>query len=91
MMNILPNLKNLTFLDHNLRKFPEFTMEKYMVAICEIEDGPTHLVPLECARGLDKDSSLSLMNILHLGRNIEVNACVKQLFLSFHGGFLWLD
>ena len=34
---------------------------------------------------------MSLMYMLHFSQSIEVNACVKQLLVSFHGGCLWLD
>ena len=47
MQNILPNLKKMIFVDHDLRKFQEFIIEKYMVLVCETEDGPKHLVPME--------------------------------------------
>ena len=31
------------------------------------------------------------MHMLHFGCTTEVNTCIKQLLVSFHGGFLWLD
>ena len=46
---------------------------------------------MEWERGLDKVVLLSLMHMPHFGHSVEVNACVKQLLVSFHGGFLWLD
>ena len=52
--NILPNLKKMSFIDHDLRKIPEMAMDKYMVFFRDIEDGPTRLVPVEFPRGLDK-------------------------------------
>jgi hypothetical protein len=30
------------------------------------------------------------MKIPHLGRHQEVNACVKLLLASYHGGYLWV-
>ena len=81
----------MTFVDHDLRKFPKFAIDKYMVVVCETKEGPTHLFPMEWERGLDKVVLLSLMHMPHIGRSVEVNACVKQLLVSFHGGFIWLD
>jgi hypothetical protein len=31
------------------------------------------------------------MKILNFGRHQEVNACVKLLLASYHGGYLWLN
>ena len=91
MTSILPNMRNMTFVDHELRKIPKLEMEKSMVSICDIEYGHLCLVPMEWERGLDKVGLLSLMHMLHFGRSVEVNACVKKLLVSFHGGYLWLN
>ena len=63
-------MKTMIIVNHDLRKFPEFSLDKYMVAVYEIEDGPTHLVPMEWPRGLDKAGLLSLMHMSHFGRSI---------------------
>ena len=89
--NIIPNLKKMTFVDHDLQKFPYLAMDKYLISIKDIEDGPTRLVLMEWERGLEKVGLLSLMYMPHFGHSMDVNACVKQLLVSFHGGFLWLD
>jgi hypothetical protein len=34
---------------------------------------------------------LNVMKIPHFDRHQEVNACVKLLLASYHGGYLWLD
>ena len=88
---ILLNLKKIIFVNHDLQKFAEFTMNNYMVAVCDTEDGTTHLVPMKWARGLEKASLLSLMHMPHFGHSLELNACVKKLLVSFHSGFLWLE
>jgi hypothetical protein len=31
------------------------------------------------------------MKILHFGRHQEVNACVKLLLASYHGGYMWVN
>ena len=46
---------------------------------------------MEQVRGLVQEGLLSLMYMSHLHRSREVNPCVKQLLVSFHGGCLWLD
>ena len=91
MQSILPNLNNMTFVDHDLWKFLELATDKYIVSVKDTADGPMRLVPMEWARGLDKAGLLSLMYLSHFGRSTDVNVCVKQFLVSFHGGFLWLD
>jgi hypothetical protein len=31
------------------------------------------------------------MKIPHFGRHQEVNSCVNQMLVSYHGGYLWLN
>ena len=81
----------MTFGDHDIPKFPELDMKIYMVLVQDTPDRPKHLVPLEWARGLGQAGLLLLMYMSHFGRSTEVNACVKQLLVSFHGGCLWID
>jgi hypothetical protein len=40
---------------------------------------------------LMQSTFLNVMKILHFDRHQEVNACVKLLLASYHGGYLWLD
>ena len=77
IMNILLNMKKMNFVDHDMWKYLELAMEKYIVYVCNIESGPLLLVPMEWERGLEKDGLMSLMHISHFGCTIEVNACVK--------------
>ena len=53
-----------------------------------VEGEPILLVPMEWARGLEKSVFLSLMHMPHFGCTNEVNTCMKQLLVYFHGGFL---
>ena len=76
-MNIIPNLQKMGFVNHNLCKFLELAMNKYMMIVCEIEDVPIRTVQVEWAIGLDKVGSLLLMHLSHFGHTTEVNACVK--------------
>jgi hypothetical protein len=41
--------------------------------------------------GLDKSGILNLLEVPHFGCILEINACVKLLLSSIHGGTLWLD
>ena len=54
MANIILNLNKLGFIDHDLLKFPELEMKRYMTNVRETEDGPIHIVLMEWVRGLDK-------------------------------------
>ena len=67
MQNILPNLKKMTFVDQDQHKFLDLEMDKYMVAVKYTEDGLTHLVTMELARGLDNEGLFSLIYMPHLG------------------------
>ena len=53
-MNIIPNLKKMGFIDHDLGKFPKLDMKRYMTIAYETKDGPIHVVSMEWARGLHK-------------------------------------
>ena len=54
MENTIPNLQKMSFDDHDLRRFLELEMKKYMTIVYDTEDVPIHMVPMEWARGLDK-------------------------------------
>ena len=47
IMNILLNMKKMNFVDHDLWKYLDLAMEKYIVYVCNIEGGPLLLVPME--------------------------------------------
>jgi hypothetical protein len=40
---------------------------------------------------LAQSTLLNVMKIPHFDRHQEVNACVKLLLASYHGGYLWLN
>ena len=89
--NIIPNLQNMSFDDHDLRRFLELEMKKYMTIVYDTEDVPIHMVPMKWVRGLEKFGLLLSMHVPHLGRTTELNTFVKQLLVCFHYEFLWLD
>ena len=76
--NIIPNLKRMTFVYHNLRKFPGFAINKYMVVVRETEDGPKYLVLIKWDREIEKVGLLSVRHTPHFKRNVQVKACVQQ-------------
>ena len=47
MMDILPHLKKMGFIDYHLRKFPELEMKWYMNIVRENKDGPIHMVTMD--------------------------------------------
>jgi hypothetical protein len=48
-------------------------------------------IPQQWMMNLAQSTLLNVMQILHFGRHQEVNACVKLLLASYHGGYLSLD
>jgi hypothetical protein len=49
------------------------------------------IVPQLWTMDIARSTILNLMKISHLGRNQEVNVCVKLVLSCFHGGYLWLN
>ena len=69
MIDMVPNLKKMGFVNHDLHKFPELKMYRYMMISCGIKDGPIHMVPMEWERGLDKAGLFSLIYMPHFGHS----------------------
>jgi hypothetical protein len=49
------------------------------------------IIPQQWTMNLAQSTLLNVMKIPHFGRHQEVNACVKLLLASYHGGYLWLN
>ena len=81
--NTIPNLQKMGCFDHDLCKFLQLVMDRYMTTFRETKDGPMHMVPREWERGLDKYGLFSLMHMPHFGCTTEVNANVLNNF-SYH-------
>ena len=60
MVNIIPNLQKMSFVDHDLQRFTELEMKIYMAGVGDIEYGPLLMVAMEWERGLDKDGVISI-------------------------------
>ena len=60
VVNIIPNLQKMSFVDHDLQRFIELEMKIYMTGVGDIEYVPLCMVTMEWERGLDKDGVLSI-------------------------------
>lgn len=89
--NIIPNLKNVEFIDHDLCKFPKLVMNRYMCNVLDTQDGIIHMVLMGWSKGLHKYGLLLFMHTPHFGHTQKVKMCMKQLLVFFHGGCIWLD
>ena len=49
------------------------------------------LIPHQWTMNLTHSTFLNIMKMPHFGRHQEVNACVKLLLASYHGGYLWVN
>jgi hypothetical protein len=49
------------------------------------------IIPQQWTMDLAQSTLLNVMKIPHFRRHQEVNACVKLLLSSYHGGYLWLN
>ena len=60
----------MSFVDHDLYRFAELEMKRYMAGVCDIEYGPLRMVAMEWERGLDKDG------VLPIGKKLECQSTV---------------
>jgi hypothetical protein len=78
----------LKFCDFNLGDRKDYSMlspHKYMT----MKKGKnSKIVPQQWTMNLAQSNLLNVMNIPHFGRHQKVNACVKFLLVSYHGGYL---
>jgi hypothetical protein len=85
---------SLRFLDHDLtdpNNFPKLAPENYLCT-ASIPDSLIITIEIqEWATGLQITRILNLLEILHFGRSVEINICVKLFLSCVHEGFLWLD
>ena len=86
--DIVPTLMQLRYEDHDLLSLEDVTKDPYLPMV-SVECALIEQIPHDWARGFEKAGLLGLINTPHIGRPTEVNACVKQLFACFHGGYLW--
>ena len=90
LMDSIPNLRKLCFVDHDTKKHRFMDHKKYMDTLQETPNTPNKFVAKEQAKGLEQSRILSLLYMPHFGCNVPINTSFQQLLVFFHGGFLWL-
>ena len=88
--DILPNVEKLSYADHDTKPQPDLDRNNYMGIVQDTPQVPQWFVAKEWAKELEQSSILPLLYMPHFGRSTQINTCVKQLLLFFHGGVLWL-
>jgi hypothetical protein len=81
----------LKFSDFNLddrKVYSMLTPHKYLT---RKKGENSKIMPQSWTHNLAQSTLLNVMKIPHFGRHQEVNACVKLLLSSYHGGYLWLN
>ena len=73
VVNIIPNLQKMSFVDHDLQRFTELEMKIYMAGVGDIEYGPLCMVAMEWERGLDK------YGVLPIGKKLECQSTVPPV------------
>jgi hypothetical protein len=81
----------LKFCDFNLGDRKVYNMLAPYKYLTRTKGKNSKLIPQQWTMNLAQSTLLNVMKILHFGRHQEVNACVKLLLASYHGGYLWLD
>ena len=83
----LPALK---FCDFNLGDQKVYNMLAPHMYLTMKKGKNSKIVPQQWTMNLTQSTLLNVMKIPHFDRHQEVNACVKFLLASYHGGYLWL-
>jgi hypothetical protein len=81
----------LKFCDFNLWDHKSYNMLAPYKYLTRTKGNNSKLIPQQWKMNLTQSTFLNFMKVPHFGRHQEVNACVKLLLESYHGGYLWLD
>jgi hypothetical protein len=81
----------LKFCDFNLGDRKVYSMLAPYKYLMRTKGKNSKLIPQQWMMNLAQSTFLNVMKIPHFDRHQEVNACVKLLLASYHGGYLWLD
>jgi hypothetical protein len=81
----------LKFSDFNLGDRKVYNMLSPYKYLTRTKGKNSKIVPQQWTMNLAQSTLLNVMKIPHFGRHQEVNACVKLLLASYHGGYLWLN
>ena len=89
-MDIMPFIMKMKYEYQNLLALTNVLVDPF-VLVTEVGSIPITYTPHDWAQGLEILRLLGLINMLHFGRLVEANTCMKKLLACFHGGYLWLD
>jgi hypothetical protein len=81
----------LKFCDFNLGDRKVYNMLAPYKYLTRTKGKNSNLIPQQWTMNLAQSTLLNVMKIPHFDKHQEVNACVKLLLASYHGGYLWLD
>jgi hypothetical protein len=84
-------LAALKFCDFNLGDQKAYSMLSPHKYLMMTKGKNSKIIPQQWTMNLTQSTLLNVMKIPHFGRHQEVNACVKLLLASYHGGYLWLN
>ena len=88
--DIIPALMQLKYEYHNLISLEDVANEPY-VSMVGVGRVPIEHISKHWVSRLARAGLLGLIDMPHFGQSTEVNACMKQFLVCFHGGILWLD
>jgi hypothetical protein len=80
----------LKFCDFNLGDHKFYSMLSRYKYLTRTKGKNSKLIPQQWMMNLVQSTLLNIMKIPHFDGHQEVNACVKLLLESYHGGYLWL-
>jgi hypothetical protein len=80
----------LKFCDFNLGDHKSYSMLTPYNYLKRTKVKNSKLIPQQWTMNLVQSTLLNVMKVPHFDRHQEVNACVKLLLASYHGGYLWL-
>jgi hypothetical protein len=81
----------LNFCDFNLGDCKFYSMFAPYKYLTRTKGKNSKLLLWQWTMNLAQSTLLNVMKIQHFGKHQEVNACVKILLASYHGGYLWLE
>ena len=91
MFGCVPKLKYVYHDVMEVAKFPELAHEIYMEKKWISSIGLPILEPKRWIIVLYNSAIMKLLEIPHFGRGEDVNACMKKLLETVHGGFFWME
>jgi hypothetical protein len=81
----------LKFCDFNLGDDKFYSMLAPYKYLTRTKSKNSKIIPQKWMMNLVQSTLLNVMKIPHFNRHQEVNACVKLLLASYHGGYMWLN